>query len=86
MTDKQKGCCSRCGARDSEFAPLDRGAAFLCCSRGEIYKKAKRGEIELVRLGGRTLVRWSELDRVAASAETWAPPPRAERVAVQSPK
>jgi predicted DNA-binding transcriptional regulator AlpA len=62
--------------RTSEFAPLPRGAEFLCCSRATLYNMAKRGELELVRLAGRTLIRWAELERIAANAQPWTTPAR----------
>lgn len=74
MAQKQKcNSCAHCGSRVSEFATLAQVAAFTCGSRTAVYDWAKKGKIELVRLGGRTLVRWSELERFANTAEPWTP-------------
>ncbi len=66
--------CTSCGRRNSDFATLTQAAEFTCGSRSGWYDIAKRGEIELVRLGGRTLIRWAELERFAATAKPWTPP------------
>lgn len=73
-----------CGSRSAAIATLDQGAAFLGRSRPSLYLMAERGEIELVKIGGRTMVRWAELDRVVAEAKPWAPNPRRNRISDQS--
>lgn len=74
MAEKQNdNSCAHCGSRTSEFATLAQAAAFTCGSRTALYDWAKKGKIELVRLGGRTLIRWTELERFANTAEPWVP-------------
>lgn len=54
-----------------EFATLNEAGAATRRTRAGIYDLARRGKIELVKLGGRTLVRRSELDRFIATAAPW---------------
>lgn len=55
----------------AELYPLAVGARALGLSRTTLYAMAKRGDVELVRLAGRTLIRRAEIQRVAATAEKW---------------
>lgn len=56
-----------------ELRNLNVASEFLAVSKANIYGMAARGEIELVRLGGRTLIRQAEIERISAAAQPWQP-------------
>ncbi|WP_442953661.1 helix-turn-helix domain-containing protein [Paracoccus sediminilitoris] len=60
---------------DPELFKLPDAASLLGLSRASLYKMAEKGEAEFVRLGGRTLMRRAEIERLAATAPTWRPDP-----------
>ena len=51
-----------------EFKPrarkLDDAARTMGISRGYIYKLAKAGKLSLVKIGGRTVILETEIDRI----------------------
>lgn len=47
---------------------VDAAVQVLGLSRSTLYKLAKQGRIELIRVAGRTLVRKSEVERLIADA------------------
>ncbi|MGN7869410.1 helix-turn-helix domain-containing protein [Paracoccus sp. 22332] len=60
---------------DPELCKLNDASFTLGVSRPTLYKMAKKGEVELVKLGGRTLMRRAEVERLAATAPAWRPDP-----------
>jgi excisionase family DNA binding protein len=61
------------------FLSLPSAAQVLGVSRTSLYKMANAGEVSLVRLGGRTLIRSEEVARLADGAEPWQPSQRAKK-------
>ena len=51
---------------------IDEAATYIGISRVSIYRAANRGDIPLVKLGGRTLVEVSDLDAYIANHKTTA--------------
>lgn len=51
------------------FSSLADAAQVLCCSKQHLYDLAKRGEIDLVKVTGRTLVTQASIDRAIAEAK-----------------
>lgn len=60
---------------EPEMYQLNEAARLLGVSRTALYAMAGRGEAAFVRLGGRTLMRRTEVERIAASAQDWKPDP-----------
>lgn len=60
---------------EPELLTLPNAARALGLSRPTLYKMAERGDAQFVRLAGRTLMRRAEVERIAATAETWRPDP-----------
>lgn len=58
---------------EPELLTLPNAARLLGLSRPTLYKMAEHSEAQFVRLGGRTLMRRAEVERIAASAEPWLP-------------
>ena len=51
---------------------IPTAASLLGCSPAQIYALANNGELELVRLAGRTCVRTSEVEKLIRGAQPWA--------------
>ncbi|WP_374300950.1 helix-turn-helix domain-containing protein [Paracoccus sp. (in: a-proteobacteria)] len=60
---------------DPELFRLLDAAQRLGLSRSALYEMARTGEAEFVKLGGRTLMRRAEVERLAATAPAWRPDP-----------
>ncbi len=60
---------------DAELFKLTDAAGRLGLSRASLYKMAQEGQAEFVKLGGRTLMRRAEVERLAATAPAWRPDP-----------
>ncbi|WGT48903.1 helix-turn-helix domain-containing protein [Thioclava nitratireducens] len=65
--------------RSRALLSLPDAGKVLGISRSSLYKMANAGEVSLVRLGGRTLVRSEEVARLADGVETWRPSERATK-------
>lgn len=55
------------------LVPVPDAGRCLGLSRGKLYDMEKKGQVQFVRLGGKTLIRRSEIVRLAASAQPWRP-------------
>lgn len=67
------------GWRYRALLSLPDAAKVLGISRSSLYKMANAGEVSLVKLGGRTLVRSEEIARLADGVEPWRPCERAAK-------
>ena len=54
---------------DDELLTVTQAAAYLTCSRRNFYRIHARGGFKLVKVGGSTRVRKSELDRYLRAQE-----------------
>ena len=54
---------------DPELLTVPQAAAYLTCSRSQVYALHARGSFKFVKVGGSTRVRKSELDRYIRSQE-----------------
>ncbi|TNF15447.1 MAG: DNA-binding protein [Rhodobacteraceae bacterium] len=71
--------------RSLALLSLPDAAKVLGISRSSLYKMANAGEVSLVKLGGRTLVRSEEIARLADGVEPWRPSGRATEARVAQP-
>ena len=63
-----------------EVLSIRDAAQYLCCSSGHIYNLMRRGDLLAARVGGRTLVRASDLRKlVDASSQVFTPKPSGRR-------
>jgi excisionase family DNA binding protein len=45
--------------------PLDEAGRLLGVSRASLYRQVEEGKLKFIRIGGRTLVPATEIDRIA---------------------
>ena len=59
--------------RDRPLHPIQAAAQIAGLSTSSMYRFADEGKLELVRLGGRTLVKVDSLAALIDGAEPWTP-------------
>ncbi len=82
---KERGLRARAPSEGSRLVGVDAAANMLGISPGYLYRMLRAGDLPIVKLGGRTLLAVSEIDKfVAAQSRAFLnkPTPKAQRAAL----
>lgn len=78
IPDTKPAAAPSIGWRATALLPMAEAARIAGVSRATLYKFAHRGELQLRKLGKKTLVETASLAALIAAAPGWRPLPRTD--------